>query len=121
MGGQSKSTVLEGKNLRIVSQGESKTKSEGYLLAKTYQALEDLENSIRSTLGHLHGTQKRPNWANLKRHLMLRYRRIYTQFSRFDDGGFETVGTEPFDDWAKPEVLADLKQPDHAGSPLEAT
>jgi hypothetical protein len=121
MGGQSKSTVLEGKNLRIVSQGESKTKSEGYLLAKTYRALEDLENSIRSTLGHLHGTQKRPNWANLKRHLMLRYRRIYTQFSRFDDDGFETVGAEPFDDWAKPKVLADLKQPDHAGSPLEAT
>src|SRR4051812_7388738 len=100
IGGQSKSTILEGKNLRVVSQGEGKTKSEGYVLGSTYSALEDQEQSARSTLGLLHGTQKRPSWANLKNHLMSRHRRIFVQFSRFDKDGFETVGPEPFDAWA---------------------
>jgi hypothetical protein len=101
IGGQSKSIILEGKNLRVVSQGEAKTKSEGYILGLNYSALEDLEKSVKSTLGSLHGTQKRPTWANLKNHLMSRHRGIFVQFSRFDEDGFEAVGPEPFDTWAK--------------------
>jgi hypothetical protein len=106
IGGQSKSVILEGKNLRVVSQGEAKTKSEGYVLGSTYSALEDQEKSTTSTLGLLHGTQKRPTWANLKNHLMSRHRRIGVQFSRFDKDGFEAVGPEPFDTWAKAIVPA---------------
>jgi hypothetical protein len=106
IGGQSKSIILEGKNLRVVSRGEVKTKSEGYILGSTYSALEDQEKSATSTLGLLHGTQKRPSWANLKNHLMLRHRRIFVQFSRFDEDGFEAVGPEPFDTWAKATVPA---------------
>jgi hypothetical protein len=106
IGGQSKSVILEGKNLRVVSQGEAKTKSEGYILGSTYSALEDQEKSTTSVLGLLHGTQKRPSWANLKNHLMSKHRRIFIQFSRFDKDGFETVGPEPFDTWAKAVVPA---------------
>jgi hypothetical protein len=106
IGGQSKSIILEGKNLRVVSQGEAKTKSEGYILGSTYSALEDQEKSATSTLGSLHGTQKRPSWAKLKNHLMSRHRRIFVQFSRFDEDGFETAGPEPFDTWAKATVPA---------------
>jgi hypothetical protein len=106
IGGQSKSIILEGKNLRVVSQGEAKTGSEGYLLGSTYSALEDQEKSVKSTLGSLHGTQKRPSWANLKNHLMSRHHRIFVQFSRFREEGFEIVGPDPFDTWAKATVPA---------------
>jgi len=99
IGGQSKSKLLEGKNLRVVSQGEAKTKSERYLVAKSYEQLENNERLINSVLGSLHATQKKPDWANLKFHLQWRHPRIFSQFSRFDEDGFKTVGKEPFEVW----------------------
>lgn len=118
IGGQSKSLTLEGKNLRIVSQGETKTKSEGYLLGSTYSALELQEKLVRSTLGLLHGTQKRPSWYNLKNHLMFRHGAIFRQFSRFDEDGFEKVGPDPFDTWVKQTVPAHSQQAIHKSSSL---
>jgi hypothetical protein len=50
IGGQSKSKVLEGKNLRVVSQGEAKTKSERYQVAKTYEELSNKEQLINKAL-----------------------------------------------------------------------
>ncbi|PGG95383.1 hypothetical protein AJ79_10093, partial [Helicocarpus griseus UAMH5409] len=99
IGSQSKSEALKGKNLRIVSQGERKTKSEGYELATMYQELEQKEDYITGILDSLHAVQKKPNWMNLKDHLERRYPRIHSQFSRFDEDGFEMVGKDPFDDW----------------------
>jgi hypothetical protein len=99
IGGQSKSTILEGKNLRIVSQGEAKTKSEGYLVAESYKQLEIDERRITTVLGSLYATQKGPAWANLKTHVQRKYPRIFSQFSRFDEDGFETMGKEPFEVW----------------------
>lgn len=99
IGGQSKSELLEGKNLRIASQGEGKTKSERYLLAKSYEKLEDNERRITSVLGSLHATQKNRDWVNLKSHLARRYPLISSQFSRFDEDGFKIVGKEPFEVW----------------------
>jgi hypothetical protein len=110
IGGQSKSVVLEGKNLRIVSQSEGKTRSEGYLLATTYQALEGVVHLAKSALGSLHVTQKRPDWARLKNHLMLSHFSIFAQFSRSDKDGFETVGPDPFGIWAKNTILANRRQ-----------
>lgn len=69
IGGQSKSTLLGRKNLRIVSRGEAKTKSERYLVAKSYEQLENKERLITTVLSSLHATQKRPDWANLKTYL----------------------------------------------------
>lgn len=99
IGGQSKSELLEGKNLRVVSQGEAKTKSEGYLLAKSYQELEIHQGHINKVLGSLHAIQKKPSWANLNYHLRRYHPDIFSQFDRFDEDGFETVGREPFDIW----------------------
>jgi len=58
IGGQSKSTTLEGKNLREVSEGESKTKHENYHLAMTYKALEDQDKAISKALRLIHGIYK---------------------------------------------------------------
>ena len=101
IGGQSKSKVLEGKNLRVVSQGEAKTKSERYQVAKTYEELSNKEQLINKALSSLHATQKRPDWTNLKSHIQWRYPRIYSQFSRFDEDGFEMVGKDPFEAWSQ--------------------
>ena len=99
IGGQSKSNILEGKNLRIVSKGEAKTRSERYLIAKLYENLENKERDITRTLGSLHATQKKPTWANIKAHLQWRYPRIFSQLSRLDDDGYKTVGKDPFEVW----------------------
>jgi hypothetical protein len=120
IGGQSKSVVLEGKNLRIVSQSEGKTKSEGYLLATKYQELEGVVHSAKSALGSLHVTQKRPDWINLKNYLMLNHFSVFAQFSRFDEDGFETVGPDPFDIWAKNTIVANPRQAASKTPPFEA-
>ena len=110
IGGQSQSTILQGKNLRIVSKSESKAGSEKFQLAKTYEALEAQEKVIRRLLGTLHGVRKRQEWANLRFHLMQRHPLIYRQFSRIDEEGFKTVGREPFDIWIKDEPQGSHEQ-----------
>lgn len=99
IGGQSRSTILEGKNLRVVSQGESRTKSEGYQLAMTYKALEKQEKIVKRLLGLLHNLQERRDWASIKHHLSRRHPLVYGQFSRVNEDGFTMVGKEPFDIW----------------------
>ncbi|EEQ35140.1 Ab1-133 [Microsporum canis CBS 113480] len=101
IGGQSKSKVLEGKNLRIVSQSEGKTKTERYLAAKTYGALRNNEPNITKLLASLRPMQKRRNWNHLKNHIKERYPRIFSQFSQYDEDGYETMGKDPFDIWGK--------------------
>lgn len=116
IGSQSKSSTLEGKNLRVVSQGESKTKSERYHLATTYKALEDQERTICKLLGRLHGLQKRRDWSNIRRHLLHRYPGIHKQFDRIDEDGFERVGEEPFDMWTRGKSSTSSKQSEMADS-----
>jgi AAA domain len=118
IGGQSKSEVVEGKNLRTVSRGEAKTKSEGYLLAKLYEELEGVEKSITRKLKSLHSTQKHPQWANVKSYLEKWYPRIFAQFSRVDSEGFETVGKDPFDLWMSGETNTERHISDGIGSSL---
>lgn len=102
-GGRSQSTVLEGKNLSIVSQGEGKTSSERYLLAKTYESLEAAEKSISNQLKFLHSAMKRPSWAMVRRHLVTAYPRVCVQFEQSDEDGYQTVGRHPFDVWMRGE------------------
>ncbi|KAG0646044.1 hypothetical protein D0Z07_7785 [Hyphodiscus hymeniophilus] len=99
IGGQSKSKILEGKNLRIVSKYETKTRTKGFLVAKSYEQLENTEKHITKVLGSLHATQRKPDWANFRSHLEQRYPRIFSQFSQFDVERYETVGKEPFEIW----------------------
>lgn len=83
----------------MVSKGEEKTKSEGYALYSTYDALQGTEKIIKRLLGALHVSQKRQDWASLEKHLARMYPRIHAQFVRVDEEGFETVGETPFDVW----------------------
>lgn len=119
-----------------MSHSEPKTRSEKYLLGSTFGALEEEELSIRSILAALHAAGKRPSWATLKRHLQFRHDRIYAQFLRLDEDGFETVGAEPFDIWLKgnasqgqavtgppirtvPQLLVAARSNAHSLSPVE--
>lgn len=104
IGGQSKSTILEGKNLRVVSRCESKTKSESFHVAMAIQAHIEHEKKIKKTLSALHGFQKRKDWDNIKAHLSSLYPLIHRQFNRVDEDGFTTIGGEPFDIWASEEL-----------------
>ena len=99
IGGQSQSTLLEEHNLRKVSQAETKTRSEGYLLAQVYEKLEDETQRIKRSLGRVHGILKRVNWLSLKYHLLRKYPRLYAQFGQMDEDGFEVAGRHPFDLW----------------------
>jgi hypothetical protein len=101
-----------------VSQGEDKTGSERYLLAKTYTSLEEAEKSISKQLRFLHSAQKRPEWSNLKRHLAKGYSNIYAQFARVDDDGFEMVGRDPFDVWVSYKLPVESKESDDTDSSL---
>ena len=116
IGGQSQSAILESKNLRLVSKGETKTKPERYLLAMIHRDLKAQEETIRKLLGVLHGSRKRPDWANLRRHLKRMHPLIYAQFARVDKDGFVTAGKIPFDIWVRDRWLALSEQPDTADS-----
>lgn len=98
IGGESKSHILEGKNLRLASLGESKTGAERYLLGKSYGEMDTLERKIKSRLGTLH--KSKLDWVTRKVHLLRNHPHICSQFSRTDNEGFELVGRmEPFDLW----------------------
>ena len=111
IGGQSKSDILEGKNLRLVSKSEGKTRSESYLVAMAIRAQEAQEKTIKKILGTLHGVQTRRDWANIRFHLSIKHPRICRQFNRKDEDGFITVGGEPFDNWANEELTEDSGGP----------
>lgn len=112
IGGHSKSEVLEGKNLRVVSQAESKSKTEGYLLAKIFTALEDHEKTIRKLLARLHGIRSLQKWTDIKSHLYRVHRSIHDQFSRLDNEGFQKVGRNPFDIWISDSASFEPAQPE---------
>ncbi|TGO88166.1 hypothetical protein BPOR_0179g00040 [Botrytis porri] len=101
IGGQSKSKILDGKNLRVVSQGETTTKPESNTLRTSHSALENEEHYVEKLLRQLNGLGDYPEWESLKDYVARHYHKIYQQFDRFDEEGFETVGGEPFDLWLR--------------------
>ncbi|KAF1833598.1 P-loop containing nucleoside triphosphate hydrolase protein [Decorospora gaudefroyi] len=99
VGGFSKSKKLEHHNLRTVSETETKTKLEKYMAAIKYRVLKSKEKEAKSIFAGLQGLRKRAEWDNLKVHIRKEYPRIYAQFRRTDDQGFQTAGRHPFDVW----------------------
>lgn len=99
VGGQSKATRLAEHNLRTISRTESKTKSEGYMAAMKYKALEQNAIEAKAALGDFRGLQKHANWNNLKFHIRDEHPTIHSQFSRVDNDGFQVAGPHPFDTW----------------------
>ncbi|CAG5157044.1 uncharacterized protein ALTATR162_LOCUS4837 [Alternaria atra] len=99
MGGMSKSKKLLNHNLRTIGDTETKTKSEKYMAAMNYKDLDENEKEARKLFAGLHGLSKRTQWNNLKSHIHEEYPKIYNQFRRVDDQGFQTAGRHPFDVW----------------------
>jgi hypothetical protein len=99
VGGFSKSKKLEHHNLRIVKDSETKTKSEKYMAAMNYKELEKKAKEAKSIFGGLHRLRMHADWHNLEGHIHEDYPKIYNQFQRVDDQGFETAGRHPFDIW----------------------
>lgn len=91
VGGNSSCSALEGKNLRLVSQREGKTKGERYLVGSSHGQMEKQEVIINSRLRILRGLQN-SNWANLDNHIRHKYPSVHTQFSQMDDEGFTRTG-----------------------------
>ena len=97
IGGQSKSKILERKNLRIVAQSEGKSKYKGYSLAMTYKAIKSQGKSVKKLLGAFHSLQDKRGhrWETFDHYLKRTYPEIHSQSSRVDDEGFQIVG-DPF-------------------------
>ncbi|TQV90192.1 NF-X1 finger and helicase domain-containing protein [Cordyceps javanica] len=114
IGGQSHSAVLEGHNLRAVTQSESKSRFERYSLAMSYQDLDAAAESIKKILGRAHGALRHIRWENMQKYLSRYHPDIAAQFAETDEDGFEIVGRHPFDIWASLKTDADVTQ-DHGG------
>jgi hypothetical protein len=117
VGGFSKSKKLENHNLRIVKDSETKTKSEKYMAAMNYKELETKAKEAKKIFTGLAGLRNHAEWQTLKSHLREEYPKIYHQFRRVDDQGFEIAGRHPFDVWRtgtdslrSPVAAATLKQ-----------
>ena len=113
IGGHSSSSILEGKNLRLVARDEAKTGSERHLIGRSFGEMEQQGKTVSSKLNILRGLQK-ASWVSLNKHLRLNYPQIHHQFSRIDEEGFTRAGKlEPFDLWmtAQGENLENLDKP----------
>lgn len=110
MGGQSKSLKLKHHNLRIISKSENKTKSEKYMAATNYAALDQCERESKSLFRALRGMQKRADWNGLSSHIRELHPRIYSQFNQVDEDGFKSAGRHPFDIW-KSEGVDNIQAP----------
>ena len=101
IGGQSKSQVLQGKNLRLASKLETKTKHENYLIGNSHLEMEKQGASMHDALAKLHTIHSRADWDSLEDYLKLHHPDIHSQFSRVDEEGYEIVGEHPFNFWVK--------------------
>ena len=99
IGGRSRSQLLEGHNLRAITQLETKTKSEGRQIYEAYKELEIVENDMKSTLFNLISGPKRPDWNYFGDYLRDNHVALYAQFRQQDEDGFTVVGRQPFDIW----------------------
>ncbi|EFE33958.1 NF-X1 finger and helicase domain protein, putative [Trichophyton benhamiae CBS 112371] len=117
IGGQSKSKILEGHNLRVVSNGERKTRNESFCAARTYEALRTKEPLIATSLGALHALRKEQNWGSLKAnilhrlkgHIKQRYPLAFNEFSQVGGDGYKVAGKDPFDVWCEKAIPRELR------------
>ena len=99
IGGQSKSELLKGHNLRDIARSEGKTKTEAYQSAMMYKKLEEHERDFNKILGHLHASNRNAHWKSLNYHVSRKYQKIHSQFRETDNDGFKVAGRHPFDIW----------------------
>jgi len=91
VGGQSKSTILANKNLRIRSQSEAKTMTERTILRETISRLEEYEEMIAHKVRLLRDVGNL-EWHATGIYLQNTYPRVYSQFVMVSNGNDATGG-----------------------------
>ncbi|KAF4439729.1 NFX1-type zinc finger-containing 1 [Fusarium acutatum] len=99
IGGRSVTEELDSKNLRIVSKETQKTGVERSILGEAYSAHESSLEDAQRSLGPLFQARKGPSWDGLKRYLSRKHPRIYNQFQKYDEEGFEIVTKDILKSW----------------------
>jgi hypothetical protein len=114
-GGQSKSEIVESKDLRHVSQ--KTTGAERFSRAMAYNESNEARDAVEKVLNVFKQTRKHPYQLVHKDYLKKHHPEIYQQFSTQKPDGFQTVGRS-FERWC----LAMSSQPryQHARQPRES-
>ncbi|KAI7759298.1 hypothetical protein LZL87_008675 [Fusarium oxysporum] len=99
IGGRSVTEELDSKNLRVVSKETQKTGVERSILGEAYSAHESFLKSAQKSLGPLFQARKGPSWDGLKEYLSRKHPRIYSQFRKYDEEGFEIVTKDILKSW----------------------
>ncbi|PNP79889.1 hypothetical protein FNYG_06586 [Fusarium nygamai] len=99
IGGRSVTEELDSKNLRVVSKETQKTGVERSILGEAYSLHEASLESAQRSLGPLFQARKGPSWDGLKRYLSRKHPRIYNQFQKYDEEGFEIVTKDILKSW----------------------
>ncbi|KAK8075662.1 hypothetical protein PG997_010325 [Apiospora hydei] len=98
IGGQSRTSQIDEHNLRKVSAGVAKTKTESYILGSTYSSLEEEMKTMGANLATFHQLRKSPVSA-LAQFLRRKHPKIYAKFFDEDAEGFKIVGKDPIGSW----------------------
>ncbi|KAJ5887927.1 hypothetical protein N7495_007968 [Penicillium taxi] len=93
MGGRSKATELEGKNLRVVSKDIGKTRVETQTLGISYGKLDKCMEKAKHAMKFLHQSRKGMSWAAIEHFVNRKWPTIHTQLNKKDLEGYTTVGS----------------------------
>jgi hypothetical protein len=99
IGGRSQATELEGKNLRVVSGGISKTRVESQTLGQTYSNLEECMKIAGYSMKPLHQSRKGPTWKGMQHFLRRKWPAIHRQLDLMDAEEFKLVTDDPLLNW----------------------
>ncbi|KAJ5470393.1 hypothetical protein N7530_007750 [Penicillium desertorum] len=92
-------TELEGKNLRVVSGGISKTRVESQTLGQTYSNLEECMKIAGYSMKPLHQSRKGPTWKGMQHFLRRKWPAIHRQLDLMDAEEFKLVTDDPLLNW----------------------
>jgi AAA domain len=114
VGGQSKSTILANKNLRIRSQSEAKTIAERSILRETISRLEEYEEMIAHKIRLLRDIGNH-EWHATGIYLQNTYPQVYSQFVTDSNGNYATGGAgDAFAQWRLGSPLRTVDEPEEA-------
>jgi len=92
IGGRSKSSRLEEKNLRIVGRTSANVGLEKYQIGQAYSRLEQIAEDGKDACNIFSGNVR--SWNSVQRVLALHYTEVFHQFNdRYDAEGFEQQGS----------------------------
>ncbi|KAJ5271485.1 hypothetical protein N7524_004754 [Penicillium chrysogenum] len=117
IGGRSQATKLEGKNLRVVSGGISKTRVESQTLGQTYSDLKECMEIAGYSIKPLHQSRKGPTWKGIQHFLRRKWPAIHRQLDLIDAEGYKLVIEDPLLNWLGVKSLnysktEDIDEPD---------